>query len=618
MIKHIYSVSSLIPQINNSKYLVIDTETTGLHWWSDSLLGVGLLWGDSPEQTERCYVPIVDNIDHRYMTDFLLQLDKPVWVGHNIKFDLHFLFSNIPIETSQSFLEKIRIVDTSELIHLYDSRLPKNLENAEMAFLGTTTKHKHLQGMKRKKMTDVPTDRVAEYCLNDCDVTFRLMFRLLPEIKELNLMSLFYKDMEYLKVLYWIEKIGFKIHPEALHHSKVFLKEHQKNLEKELYEKIGAEFNWRSHKVLSHYLYDVMGIDRPVNPFLDEHGNDMGRNPQKRMYNSTMVSSFILVEKAKHPLAELVASLRECDKLKATIDRWLSLMDKNNVLHTSFNLTGTRTGRLSSSEPNFQNLPSEIRGRFIFGNYTGSITRVDDFNLRKAFVARPGYKIVSIDYKQMEMRMFGIVSEEDFMLEALRSGKDIHQEIAYAVWGTRDPVQREWAKNIAFGLIYGMTLGSLRFRLGMTLEQARKVAEDYWKTFPRMRPWLHAVQRECAEKGFIRYWSGRIWREENFEDAYKGANALVQGGCADFLSVVAIRAYKFLREANCGNILNLVHDEIVFELKEECLEDVIPKLVHIMEAEDLLGLPFLTSVKLGDNYGEIKPWKETEESKQFL
>jgi DNA polymerase-1 len=192
------------------------------------------------------------------------------------------------------------------------------------------------------------------------------------------------------------------------------------------------------------------------------------------------------------------------------------------------------------------------------------------------------------------------------MLESLRSGQDIHANNAQLVWGTRDDVHREWSKTIGFGLIYGMTTGSLQFRLNMTREEAFHVTDQYWGAFPRVKPWLRETIQQVRKQGYVRYWSGRIWREDIEMFFYKGANALIQGGCADLLSIAALRCDAYLKQHHLGHIVNLVHDEILFELllNSETTEHLV-NLGHIMEVPDLLDLPFFTDIKTGPDFGSL-------------
>lgn len=438
----------------------------------------------------------------------------------------------------------------------------------------------------------------------------------MPKIRQMGMEKLLQKDMQYLGILCDIEYNGILTDPEFITRAIAEMQKHQKELEKQLYDACGKTFNWRSPKQLSKAIYEDMGISKPVNPFVDSQGKDMTKFVDRRMYNDTCTSTFILMEKAKHPLGELINALREAAKLVKTMQQWQDLTDKNNCIHTNFNLTGTRTGRLSSSQPNLQNVPAEVRSRFASAVFSGgNILRTDEYNLRNAFVARKGYAFLSIDWKQMEMRMFGLLSGDDILINALKSGVDIHTWIATQVWGECDAktmeLHRDWSKAITFGLIYGMTTGGLQFKLEMTREQALKVSEDYWSRFPRIKPWMMEVIDFCRRNGYVQYWSGRRWCEEKEEHLYKAANALIQGGCADLLSIAVIRVHRWLQSKglNWGRIINLVHDEIIVEIPEDSVLQAAAEIAKIMEVEDLFNLPFLVDCKAGSSYGKLEKLK---------
>lgn len=605
----------------SSKRVVLDTETTGLQWWSDRLISVGFYCPDAD---------VAGCIDIRNQPELQDEVREIVRTSlapgttvimHNAKFDLHFLRAN-------SNTLGWKLIDTTVLIHLFDSRLRKSMEEAEKVFLGSNSKREHIDDTqfgedppplfdkdKRKRKTpiwDWNSDKRQVYCVNDCRVTYQLAEVLYPAIRNLGMESLFWKDMKYIGVLCRIEKNGMLVDKDFIANAKTALKIHQEDLEKQLYDACGKKFNWRSPKQLSAAIYEGLGIPKPVNPFLDAQGNDTTKFIDRRMYNDTCTSSFILMEKAKHPLGELISSLREAAKLRKTLQNWIDLSDEEDFIHTNFKITGTRTGRLSSSKPNVQNVPSEVRSRFTSGVFSGGNLRSEEYNLRNAFVCRPGYKMLAIDWKQMEMRMFGILSQDNILMEALMSGADIHMWIGKAVWGEGDEatnqLHREWSKTVTFGLIYGMTTGGLQFKLEMSQERAHKVAEDYWNRFPRIRPWMFEVIQECRENGFVRYWSGRIWREEAENFFYKAANAAIQGGCADLLSIAVIRVQNWLdsKEQSYGRIVNLVHDEIIIEVREDKVAEAAKEMAEIMLVEDLFKMPFLVDAKVGNSYGSLE------------
>jgi len=590
--------------VSEDQICIFDVETDGLDWWKDNLIGVGIMLIPTHQTF---FIP---DWSRERWNQWFRDNTHLTFIGHNLKFDLHFM--HIHPET----VWRLKLWDTMIMAHHYDSRLSKSLESLEQTLLGKQSKKDILDSHSRKRIHKWDIQAIAEYCLNDVRVTWEL-YKLLDDILHHPpyYFPLLEKDMQFLKFIYEMEYYGVRVDVEGLQAAIPELEKERAELEKELYKATGHEhspFNWRSHQQLSKVLYDEMNFPRPVNPFIDPvTGIDMGRNPSSRRYNSTMVSTAILAEKAQHPLAALIMKLRETDKLQKSIENLLNLQH-NGYIHSNFNLAGTRTGRLSSSRPNLQNLSGEYRVFFFSHAHTGELTaeeieRKDIFNVRRYVVPSPGNIFVSIDYKQMEMRMFGVVSQDPHMLEFLQSGVDIHAQIAARVWGQATEATRDWAKQISFGLIYGMTMGSLRFRLNLSLEEARKITSDYWTAFPTIRPWLFGVVEECKRTGYLRYWSGRLWMEDDVSKMYKGANALIQGGCADLLSVAVLRLYRFIKQNNLPiRIVNLIHDEVLMEMPEECLS-YVNQIKEILEVKDIFGIPFVTDVKVGDAYGHLRP-----------
>lgn len=587
----------------------LDTETTGLEWWGNSkITDVGVYCKDL--DINGC-VRTSNDYERSLVYSAMREFGpESTIIMHNAKFDMHMLKMNRGVQ-------KFTALDTTIMIHLLDSRNPKALKKAEEIFLDSNRKRLHLEAAPaRTKIWDWPWELRVAYCSDDCLITYQLAEKLYPRLEELSLDKLFWKDMEYMDAIFDQEERGVLMDEEFVVKSAITLGKHTDILARQLYDSCGREFNWRSPQQLSLAIYDGLGIAKPVNPFLSADGIDHSRFADSGKYKSTCTSTFLLTEKAHHPLGELISSLRETDKLRKTYLKWMELKDSNNCLHTTFNQTGTRTGRLSSSKPNLQNIASNVRGRFTQSVFTGNITRTDEYNLRKAIIPRPGNIFLSVDYKQMEMRMFGILSKDPFMLDALLAGKDVHLEIALKVWGDcgydSNMIHREWSKTISFGLIYGMTLGSLQYKLNMTRVQAAKVTDQYWAQFPRIKPWMGEVIDSCKLHGYLRYWSGRLWREDNPIDMYKGCNALIQGGCSDLLSIAVIRVDNWCKSMGSDfNIVNMVHDETITEVPKNKIIASAREIARIMEVPDILDIPFATDCKVGTSYGDmIKVGKE--------
>lgn len=614
----------------NGKTITLDTETTGLRWWSSHVVTVGFVCTDA--EIEGCIdfgKPVEEG--HEEDEDLLL-FEKQVRevintelkagtnvVMHNAKFDMGMM--GVPHEDCNGW----NIFDTAVMVHLWDSRLKKKLEFAERELLGTNSKRSHIEQAPsnkkiRNKIWRWPSNVRQDYCLNDVRVTLQLAQVLKPMLAKMELTKLFLKDMQYLKLVYHTEHLGITLDQEKCGKAQLSLMAHAKDLETQLMDAVGYVFNWRSNKQLSKAIYEDMGIAKPINPFAkvgsgekNTYKTKLGFERTKElrggMYNETMTSTFLLMEKVHHPLGELISSLREASKLARTIGQWLDLVDKDSVLHSNFNLTGTRTGRLSSSKPNLANVASDVRSRFTQGLFSGGLERTDEYNLRNAFVARPGHAMLSIDFRQQEMRLFAWESQDERMLEAVKSGLDIHLMIAKAVWGDcgkeQNKIHREWSKTVGFGLLYGMTTGSLEHKLGLTREAAQKVIADYWDRFPNIRPYLFGLVDHCKEYGHVRNWAGRIWREETEQFMYKSCNFMVQGGSADLLSVAAMRTHKWLKQNKAGEIISYIYDELLMEVKFELLEETANVVGKIMEVEDILDIPFLTDCKAGTSYGNM-------------
>lgn len=581
----------------NGKTVAIDTETTGLEWWDKELTDVSYC---CKETGDSGCIPIESASQAREASRIVSGFSSDTTaIFHNVKFDAHFL--NIRLQEIS-----FKYLDTALMVHLIDSRDRKALTNAEKIYLGTNSKRQHItEAPARTKIWNWPQHIRADYAENDAVVTMQLAEVVLPIIRELGLVKLMKKDLKYMGIIQSAERHGLLIDDKFIDESIVVLDNTLADLEQQMWDATGQEFNWRSPQQLSKAIYDGLGISKPKNPFADKDGIDNSRFADSGLYKSTCTATFLLTEKVHHPLGELVGALRESAKMSKTLEKYKELADSDRVIHASFNVTGTRTGRLSCSRPNLQNVPSQVRGRFTQSVYSGEMIRTDEYNLRKSFVARPGYALLSVDWKQMEMRMFGLLSVDPFMMATLASGKDVHGEVAYKVWKLRDKVHREWSKTIGFGLIYGMTIGSLMHKLNMRKSEAAVIRDQYLREFPRIMPWMNEVIAQCQAFGYVRYWSGRLWREDVPRDMYRAANALIQGGCADILSVAAIRVDDWCKKQGSEHrIVSFIHDEIMLEvpIKDVCRSAL--EIMKIMEVPDLFDIPFYTDAKVGPTYGD--------------
>lgn len=633
--------------------VAIDTETNGLHWWENKVIGIGIHcptagiqgyaftshYEDVPlgkarskkewkgkmdfsastrgkrvmetvtyQPTVRTAIPNDARIKH--FTDAVRTIardPKTTLLGHNLKFDAHFMGLNL-------WQLPCKILDTAVMVHLYDSRMLKALGAAEAEFLGKQSKRHHVS-LADKRFKNAPwrwdPKVIVDYCVNDCVVTHQLGEALYPLLVDKSLKGLLSLQMKYLRLLQKMEWRGMMLTTVFCHEAIREFSENLAAIEKDLYDAVGYEFNWRSSAQLSKAIYDDLGIPKPVNPYDGTDGWSMAHHRAGKIYTDSATNSALLV-KEDHPLKATLLDLRETAKLKEYAEKFLELRDNKSVLHAGFNQSRTLTGRLSSSNPNLQQLPTNKRKIDVESVYTGGAFRTGGYNLRQALVPRAGYKMVSIDHKQQEMRLLAILSEEPVMLQAMKDREDIHLRVAMQVWGDYGPeinkLHREWSKAISFGLIYGLGDESLQeyfTKLGIDAN-ASDVKQQYFETFPRLYPWFQEVIQGVKETGYVQYWSNRYWYANNDGEGYKGINALIQGGCADFMSVVVLRANQVLEKQGWGYIVSIIHDEVLFEIGEDYVDVATSVLARVMEGEDVFGIPFATDVEVGDSYGSLE------------
>lgn len=634
------------------KRVAIDTETNGLEYWENKIIGIGIYCEDADVSgyVETCtfeYLPlgkpksklewkgamdyskskrgrrvqeqvvyqptVLTAIPNQARIDYFLKAvheiandPDTVLIGHNLKFDAHFLGLKL-------WELPCKIVDTAVMVHLYDCRLLKSLGAAEFEFLAGESKRHHVTKAEKRFKKTVwrwPAEVIADYCENDCVVTYQLAQHLYPLLRERDLHRLFNLQMKYLRVLQKMEWRGMLVREEFCHEAIATFDRNIAAMEQDLFDACGKEFNWRSGNQLSEAIYEGLGIEKPVNPYEDDDGFNFAHQRIAKMYTETATNTPLLI-KEKHPLVSLLIDLRETVKLRKDAEKYISRRDKDGILHAKFNQAKAITGRLTSSEPNLQNLPALKRKTQFESKYTGGAVREGGYNLRQALCARPGYKLVSIDHKQQEMRLLAILSQEPTMLEAMRNREDIHLRVAIKVWGDcgkeENKLHREWSKAISFGLIYGLSDESLQeYLTKMGIEaSAVDLKYQYFESFPGLRPWFAQVIQTVRDTFHVRYWSDRIWWADNPGVGYKGINALIQGGCADFVSVVLIRCNEVLEAQGWGYLVSIIHDEVIFEIEERFVVEAAAVLSRVMEGEDIFGIPFATDVAVGDSYGVL-------------
>lgn len=567
----------------------VDIETNGLYWWEHHIIGIGI---HCPTANVSGYYPTPTPEARKEAIEAIQSWDKDtILIAHNAKFELHFLGLD-PY--------KIKIYDTAIMIHLLDSRYQKALVKAEKIFLKSTTKQDFIdQAPKkvRKKIWLWAEDLIAQYCINDCIVEHKLFEVLLPQLERWNLWKLFQLQSRLIKTVWKAESKGIEINRCFLEKALDVMAKDIESLAQELYDICGSVFNWRSPQQLSKAIWEGMGIVRPKKPKNTKYGD-------AKLYTGPMTSKTIL-DRYNHPVAPIIARLRESSVLRKTVEKYLKLSDGTDKLHPTFKIVGTLTGRFSCQNPNLQNIASKVRDKIAKNIESG--TRIGEYDLRRAFIAPAGHSFLAIDYSQMEVRMFAILAQDEYMLSILEKGGDIHAETAKKIWGECTPTYRAWAKAITFGVIYGMGVVAIGNKLGLDFNQAQDLYNEYMQAYPKIKTWMYQVSRYCLQNGYVRYWSSRLWKEENKDILYRSVNAMVQGSCADLLAVVAIRVDNWLQEnIPEGYIANFIHDELLISVPKEKAIYAAKQIQEIMAIPELFGIAWPTSAKIGTTYGSLE------------
>ncbi len=572
-----------------NNFLSLDTETTGTDPISVKLVGLSF----SIRENQAFYVPIPQNDEEaqKIVNEF-----KPVYenenilkIGQNIKYDL-LVLQNYGVEL------KGKIFDTMIAHYLLQPELHHGMDYLAEVYLNYQTIHiEELIGSKgknQKNMADLPPTAVYEYACEDADVTLKLKNVLEPLLKENDCDRLFWEiEMPLMPVLAYMERNGVCIDREGLKETSRLYTEEMNRIEKEIHELAGTDFNIASPKQVGEVLFDRLKIvDKP-----------------KKTKTGQYVTSEEVLEslRTKHPVVEKILEHRGLKKLLGTyIDALPKLVNPvTGHIHTSFNQTITTTGRLSSSNPNLQNIP--VRNEY-------------GKEIRKAFIPEEGCLFFSADYSQIELRIMAHLSGDEHMIEAFRNGQDIHAATAAKIFKKElDEVtkeERSKAKTANFGIIYGITAFGLAERMGVSRTEAKELIEGYFQTYPKVKEYMNRSIEMAREKGYTEtvYHRKCHLRDINSHNAvvrgYAERNAInspIQGSAADIIKIAMIRIYRRFREEQLRSKMILqVHDELNFSVYPEEKEKVQQIVIEEMENAYSMLVP------LEADYGWGKNWLE--------
>lgn len=581
--------SHLCDYLLTNKILSLDTETTSTHPVDAELVGLSF----SVKENEAFYVAIPANREEALK---LVNIFKPVYenketlkVGQNIKYDMEVL-RNYGIEIQGPMF------DTMIAHYLINPELHHNMDYMAETLLNYKTIHiEELIGEKgrhQKSMRDLEPKDVYEYAAEDADVTLKLKNVLEPKLKEANADKLFWEmEMPLVPVLADMEMTGVCLDTASLKETSELFTKRMTDLEKKIYEEAGERFNISSPKQVGDILFGKM---------------QLVEKPKKTRTGQYVTSEEVLQQlRAKAPIVANILDYRGLKKLLGTyVDALPKLINpRTGHIHTSFNQTITATGRLSSSDPNLQNIP---------------VRDDDGKEIRKCFVPEPGCLFFSADYSQIELRIMAHLSGDDNMIEAFREGFDIHRATAAKIWHeTMDDVtdaQRKKAKQANFGIIYGITTYGLAQRMEIPNGEARQLIDDYFTTFPKVHAYMEKAKEEAREKGYAETLFGRrrylpdINSKNGTVRGFAERNAInapIQGSEADIIKVAMIRIWRrFKAEGIRSKMILQVHDELNFSVYPEEKEQVERIVIEEMQGAYKLSVPLIADAGWGKNWLE--------------
>ena len=570
-------------------FVSFDTETTSTEAINAELVGLSFC----VEERKAFYVPVPAD---RQEAEKIVNIFKPLYeseeilkIGQNMKYDIEVL-GNYGIEV------RGKMFDTMIAHYLIQPELRHNMDYMAEIYLGYQTIHiEELIGPKgkgQKNMRDLTPEQIYEYAAEDADITLQLKNKLEPELKKYGAEDLFYNiEMPLMPVLAEMEMNGVRIDTDSLKETSGVLTSRMKEIESRIYELAGMEFNIASPKQVGEVLFDKLKIVEKA----------------KKTKTGQYVTNEEVLQSLKHK-HEIVADILEHRGLKKLLGTYVDALPKlinprTGHIHTSFNQTVTATGRLSSSDPNLQNIP--VRGE-------------DGKEIRKAFIPEPGCEFFSADYSQIELRVMAHLSGDENMIEAFREGYDIHAATAAKIYKedindvSRD--QRTKAKRANFGIIYGITVFGLAERLEISREEAKQLISGYFETFPKVKEYMDKSIQRARAMGYAEtlFHRRRYLADINSHNATvrgfaerNAINAPIQGTAADIIKVAMIRIHRrFKAEGIQSKMILQVHDELNFSVLPEEHEKVEHIVMEEMQNAFEMQVPLVADSGWGKNWLE--------------
>jgi len=521
---------------------------------------------------------------YNYLKDLFSNKDIKV-IGQNLKYDMNVLYK-------YNIIFNCQIEDTMILSYIYNSSRKHDLDSLSDRYLDhVTIKYKDIvgSGTKQKKFSEVAIDEAIPYACEDADLTFRLYNYLSNKLSTLEDQSNLYRQIELplVKVIANIEQHGVMINAKSLEKQSKDLDSRIKDIEKNVYKHAKKEFNISSPKQIQEIFYNDLNL-----PVLKKTPKGQPSTNEEVMEELSLM----------HELPKLILQFRNLMKLKNTYTDKLGkqINETTQRLHTSYNQTVTITGRLSSSNPNLQNIPIKTQ---------------DGKNIRKTFVAKKGCKIISADYSQIELRVMAHLSQDKNLLTSFMNGEDVHSSTAKEVFslkGEPSEEQRRAAKAINFGLIYGISSYGLSKQLKIDNSAAKDYIDKYFSRYSGIKEFMDIIKTKAKKNGYASTLLGRrIYipniTHSNFQvrsAAERTAiNAPIQGTAADILKIAMINIDKWINKGNYPiQMIMQVHDELVFEVEDHFVDEANSKIIELMSTCYNLDVPLIVDLGIGSNW----------------
>lgn len=576
---------AMVDQIRTQGICAFDTETTSTNPHLASLVGMSF----AIRAHEAWYVPC----NHRLSTESILSLLSPLWsgevrfVGQNLKFDLLVLRSHGIVCDAVDF-------DTMIAAYLLNPEGEHGMDALSLAQLGYAPVSIDTligKGKQQRSMAEVPLEDIAAYAAEDADVTWRLFDVLRPRVEGSGQEALL-REIEFplISVLADMEATGIRIDGDALREAGEEMGREIQALATRIHHQAGGEFNIGSPRQLGAVLFDTLGLPS-------------GKKTQTGYSTDISVLEGL---RGMHPIVDDILEYRQLTKLKSTyIDTLPTLINpRTGRVHTSFNQAVAATGRLSSTDPNLQNIPIRTeRGR----------------EIRRAFV--PGsadHVLLSADYSQIELRLAAELTGDEGLLQAFAEGEDIHTSTAIRLFGvTREqvtPEMRRRAKTVNFGILYGISAFGLAQRLGISNTEGKDLIDLYFSKYSRINQWISSTLISARERGFVETMKGRRRYLPDINSKNRNIrlfaermaiNAPIQGSAADLIKIAMIRIHQALRRDGFrAHMILQVHDELVFDVPRDEVESLRPLIVHHMRTAMNLAVPIEVEVGVGESWFE--------------